>query len=100
MESKRFPTKFLLWMFLSICCPGASWTGQVDYEKDKTIEIIKIMERIAMIEAEMETKNRRIAVLEAAMTAKDLQLSELQQELKSLSKRINVTEETRRLTSN
>ena len=58
------------------------------------MEIIKIMERIAMIEAAMETKNRRIAVLEVAMTAKDLQLSELQQEMKSLSGRINVTEET------
>ena len=86
-----------LWVLLSICSLGPGWTGQAEEDEDQTkveMEMAKIMERMRMIEAEMETKDRRIAALEDAMTAKELQVSELQQEMKGLVGRINVTEET------
>ena len=73
-----------------------------DEMMEKELEIRD--EKIAFLEAAMETKDQRIAVLEDAMITKDvftdaietrdIQMCELEEEMKSLTGRINVTEET------
>ena len=70
--------------------------------KDEMVEIRN--KRIAVLEEAMETRDRWIAALEAAMVTKDvftdaietrdIQMCELEEEMKSLTGRINVTEET------
>ena len=74
--------------------------------KDQMVEVRD--QRIAVLEASMETKDQRIALLEDAMETvkkakdvstdaietRDIKMCELEEEMKSLTGRINVTEET------
>jgi len=111
-------TNFLLWALLMFCCPDPGWTTQAemtnimdrmtrmeaeiiakDEMMEKELEIRD--EKIAFLEAAMETKDQRIAVLEDAkdvftdaIETRNKQMLELEEEMKSLTGRINVTEET------
>ena len=61
--------------------------GQID----KVVTKLKLK---VSYEDDMETKDQRITMLEAAISEKDSQMSEMEEEMKSLTGRINVTEET------
>ena len=103
MDTTR-STKILLWALLMFCCPDPGWTTQTE----EMINIMEIMDRMTRMEAEMvakdhriavledamKTKDQRISVLEDAMETSDIQMCELGEEMKSLTGRITVTEET------
>merc|ERR1711971_1021456 len=111
-------TNFLLWALLMFCCPDPGWTTQAEKMASLEVKMINIMDRMTRMEAEMVTKDemvkvrdQKIAVLEAAVETlekavitkdvftdaietRDIQMCEIEEEMKSLTGRINVTEET------
>ena len=107
--------KFLLWSFLMFCSPYPGWATQAEEMSSLEVKMTNIMDRMTKMEAEMaakdqritvledslETKDQRIAILEVAMETlesntetRDIQMCELEEEMKSLTKRIKVTEDT------
>ena len=94
-------TKFLLWALLLFCCPDPGWTTQAEEMASLEVKMTNIMDKMTRMEAEMIAKDERIALLEDAVDtleadkkAKDTQMCELEEEMKSLTGRITVTEET------
>ena len=83
------------------CCLDTGWTTQVE-------EMTNIMDRMTRMEADLVSKDQRIAVLEEAvekaviskdvftkeMETRDTQMLELEEEMASLTGRMDVTEET------
>merc|ERR1712110_755104 len=66
-------TNFLLWALILFCCPDPGWTTQAEEMASLEVKMTNIMDRMTRMEAEMVTKN---------------------EEMKSLTGRITVTEET------
>ena len=92
--------KFLLWTLLMFCRPDPGWTTQAEEMDSLEVKMTNIMDRMTRMEAEMALKDERIAVLEAVMVTKeaiktrDTKMCELEEEMKSLTGRITVAEET------
>ena len=107
--------KFLLWSFLMFCSPYPGWATQAEEMSSLEVKMTNVMDRMTKMEAEMaakdqriavledslETKDQRIAILEVAMETlesntetRDIQMCELEEEMKSLTERIKVTEDT------
>ena len=95
-------TNFLLWALLMFCCPDPGWTTQAEEMASLEVKMANIVDRMTRMEAEMvaemEVRDQKIALLEAAMEklqgsmqSRDTQMEE---EMKSLTGRMNVTEET------
>ena len=95
-------TNFLLWALLVFSCPDPGWTTPAEEMASLEVKMNNIMERMTRMEAEMETKDKRMAVLEAAVETlekaavtkdaiktRDLQMWELEEEMRSLTGRLD-----------
>merc|ERR1711874_80484 len=104
-------TNFLLWALIMFCFPHPGWTTQAEEMASLEVKMTNIMDRMTRMEAEMvakdemvKSRDQRIAVLEDAMITKedfrkemetrDTQMCELEEEMASLTGRMDVTEET------
>ena len=104
-------TNFLLWALFLFSCPDPSWTTQTEEMASLEVKMTNIMDRMTRMEAEMVAKDERIAVLEDAVETlekavitkddftkeietRDTQMCELEEEMASLTGRMDVTEET------
>merc|ERR1712154_133162 len=104
-------TNFLLWALILFCCPDSGWTTQAEEMASLELKMTNIMDRMTRMEAEMLAKDERIRVLEDAvetlekavitkdvftkeMETRDTQMCELEEEMASLTGRMDVTEET------
>merc|ERR1712110_1170980 len=94
-------TNFLLWALILFCCPDPGWTTQAEEMASLEVKMTNIMDRMTRMEAEMVTKNemmevrdQRIAVLEAVVETLEKAVINKDEEMKSLTGRITVTEET------
>merc|ERR1712241_267076 len=102
---------FLLWALILFCCPDPGWTTQPEEMASLEVKMINIMDRMMRMEAEMVAKDERIAVLkdtvetlEKSVISKDVftkemettdtQICKLEEEMASLTGRMDVTEET------
>merc|ERR1711874_726409 len=97
--------KFLLWTLLMFCRPDPGWTTQAEETASLEVKMTDIMDRMTRMEAEMiakdkmvEVRDQRIALLEDAFTkaieTRDTQMSDLEEEMRILTGRITVAEET------
>jgi len=112
-------TNFLFWALILFCCPHPGWTTRAEEMASLEVKMSNLMDRITRMEADMVAKDQRIALLEDAMETKDqriailedtvkiskdvftkemetmdTQMLELEEEMASLTGRMDVTEET------
>merc|ERR1712087_952226 len=78
--------KFLLCALL-FCCPDPGWTAQAEEMASLEIKMTNIMERVTRMEAEIIAKDEMVEV-------RDQRIAVLEEEMKSLTGRMDVTEET------
>merc|ERR1712154_427645 len=80
-------TNFLLWALILFCCPDPGWTTQAEEMASLEIKMTNIMERMTRMEAEIIAKDEMVEV-------RDQRIAVLEEEMKSLTGRMDVTEET------
>ena len=88
------------------CCQQPGWTFQAKDQTPQEMKMTNLMDRMTRMEADMvtkeemmrrmkddlETKDQRITNLEAVINDKDAKMYKLEEEMKSLTGNVNVTE--------